>query len=40
MRILGIDPGSVLCGYGVIEQIDSKLSLIEYGTIEIKKKNI
>lgn len=38
MRIIGIDPGSVFCGYGVIDSINSNLTLIEYGTIEVKKK--
>jgi crossover junction endodeoxyribonuclease RuvC len=40
MRIIGIDPGSVFCGYGVIESNKSKNSIevVEYGTIEVKKK--
>ncbi|MCL2039155.1 MAG: crossover junction endodeoxyribonuclease RuvC [Bacteroidetes bacterium] len=38
MKILGIDPGSVFCGYGVIDANGKKLSVIEYGTIEVKKK--
>jgi crossover junction endodeoxyribonuclease RuvC len=38
MKILGIDPGSVFCGYGIIESNGQKLSVIEYGTIEVKKK--
>lgn len=38
MIILGIDPGSVLCGYGVIEKEKSHIRLIEYGVIEAKKK--
>ncbi len=38
MKILGIDPGSVFCGYGVIDSNGPKLSVIEYGTIEVKKK--
>ncbi len=38
MRILGIDPGSVVCGYGVIE-VDSarRLQLVEYGVVEAKR---
>ncbi len=39
MRILGIDPGSILCGYGVIEKNGSKIELIEYGVINLKKIN-
>jgi len=38
MRILGIDPGSIFCGYGVIDSNGRKLSVVEYGTIEVKKK--
>ena len=33
MRILGIDPGSVTTGFGVIEQVRGRLALIEQGTI-------
>ena len=39
MRVLGIDPGSVICGYGVIESQNSKLYLVEYGVIKAKKIN-
>jgi len=38
MRILGIDPGSVICGYGVIEIIGNNIMLLEYGVIKAKKK--
>jgi crossover junction endodeoxyribonuclease RuvC len=38
MRILGIDPGSIVCGYGVIEKEGKHISLIEYGVIEAKKR--
>lgn len=37
MRILGIDPGSILCGYGIVEKTGSKIELIEYGVINLKK---
>lgn len=33
MRILGIDPGYALMGYGVIEQQGNKFSVIDYGSI-------
>ncbi len=39
MRVLGIDPGSVICGYGVIESAGNKISLVEYGVIRAKKLN-
>lgn len=38
MIILGIDPGSIFCGYGVIESESGRISLIEYGVIKAKKK--
>lgn len=36
MRIIGIDPGSVICGYGVIDKEGSKLKIVEYGVIKAK----
>lgn len=33
MRILGIDPGLAIVGYGVIEKENSKLKMIDYGAI-------
>lgn len=38
MRILGIDPGSVVCGYGVIDAEGSKLTLVEYGVVAVKRR--
>jgi crossover junction endodeoxyribonuclease RuvC len=38
MVIIGIDPGSVICGYGVIDFTNNKLSLIEYGALKVKMK--
>src|SRR5438128_315415 len=39
MIILGIDPGTIVTGYGVIESNGraSKIGLVEYGTIESKR---
>ncbi len=38
MIILGIDPGSVVCGYGVVNmQGNNKFALVEYGVIHAKK---
>lgn len=36
MKILGIDPGSVLLGFGAIESRGNSLSLIEYGVVKAK----
>ena len=33
MRILGIDPGYAILGYGVIEVIGNKFKVIDYGAI-------
>ena len=39
MKILGIDPGTIRCGYAIIET-GSKLSLIDAGFIKITEKNL
>lgn len=33
MRILGIDPGTIAMGYGVIESRDDEIALIDYGAL-------
>lgn len=33
MRILGVDPGSVTTGFGVIDQVRGRLTLVEQGSI-------
>lgn len=37
MRILGIDPGSVNTGFGVIDYEKGRLSLVEHGTINTRR---
>ncbi len=39
MRILGIDPGSVVCGYGVIDIKGKSLTLVEYGVVAVKRRS-
>ncbi len=34
MRILGIDPGYAILGYGVVDVEGAKLSVVDYGVIE------
>ncbi|MCJ7744606.1 MAG: crossover junction endodeoxyribonuclease RuvC [Dehalococcoidales bacterium] len=34
MRILGIDPGTVTMGYGVIESTDETVTVIDYGALK------
>ncbi len=38
MKILGIDPGTINCGYSIIEKNKNSLKLIEAGLIKIKTK--
>jgi crossover junction endodeoxyribonuclease RuvC len=33
VRVLGIDPGVAVMGYGVVERVDSKLRLVTFGVI-------
>ena len=33
MRILGIDPGTIAMGYGVIESSDDKITMIDCGAL-------
>ena len=39
MKILGIDPGTMVTGYGMIESHDDKVTLIEYGSLTSKKEH-
>ena len=39
MRVLGIDPGSIICGYGVVEKQGRDIVLIEYGVVEAAKQH-
>lgn len=34
MRVMGIDPGTAICGYGVIDYEGSRLKPVQYGVIE------
>lgn len=38
MRIIGIDPGTAIIGYGVIDVINSKNILVDYGVITTSPK--
>lgn len=33
MRVIGIDPGTAICGYGVVERSGSRLQVLTYGVI-------
>lgn len=38
MRVLGIDPGTVTLGYGVIEEREGELALVDYGALTTSPK--
>ena len=33
MRILGIDPGYAILGYGILDKIGNRFSVVDYGSI-------
>ncbi len=37
MRIIGIDPGTAICGYGIIDVKGSKLTPVAFGAITTPK---
>jgi crossover junction endodeoxyribonuclease RuvC len=38
MKILGIDPGTVVMGYGVVESDNDELSLVDFGAITVPER--
>jgi len=38
VKILGIDPGTINCGYAIIEKLQGKTKIIEAGLIKMKSK--
>lgn len=38
MRILGVDPGTLSCGYGIVEEEDGRLFYVTSGGIKISSK--
>ncbi len=39
MIILGIDPGTAICGYGLIENVQGNLKALKYGAITTNSKS-
>ncbi len=39
MKILGIDPGTITMGYGVIESSDDEISLIDFGALNSPRRS-
>lgn len=40
MRLLGIDPGTLITGYALLEQVRDRWTVLEYGTIQTKSKEL
>ena len=38
VRVLGIDPGTRICGYGVVDSRPGKLQTVDYGVVRAKDK--
>ena len=38
MKILGIDPGTINCGYAILELVNKKPKIVEAGLIKIKSR--
>lgn len=38
MRVLGVDPGTRICGYGIIEANGADLKAVDYGVVKASKK--
>ncbi len=39
MKILGIDPGTVVMGYGVIESENDEITLVDFGAITVRQRD-
>lgn len=39
MKVLGVDPGSHVTGYGLVESVSGKIKLLEVGIIKVKDKD-
>ena len=40
VRIIGIDPGSVRCGYAVIDVLDASVCVVKCGTIDVRQNSL
>ena len=39
MRVLGIDPGTITMGYGVIESSENEITLVECGVLDCSRRS-
>ncbi len=40
MRVLGIDPGTIITGFGVVEDTGHRLALIDYGAVKSRRSDL
>jgi crossover junction endodeoxyribonuclease RuvC len=38
MRVLGVDPGSLICGYGILDECNQRLAVVKFGVIRLPPK--
>ena len=39
MKVLGIDPGTAITGYGLVESHDDEIAMLDYGALATKEKS-
>ena len=37
MRVIGIDPGTLVCGYGIVDVEGSSMKAVHFGAVRVKK---
>jgi crossover junction endodeoxyribonuclease RuvC len=37
MRVLGIDPGTLVCGYGIVDSVGSKMKAVHFGAVRVRE---
>lgn len=40
MRVLGIDPGTQVCGYGVLDAVGAQWKLVDYGVVRSPRRSL
>ncbi|MCP5006802.1 MAG: crossover junction endodeoxyribonuclease RuvC [Planctomycetes bacterium] len=40
MRVLGIDPGTIITGFGIVEDTGNRLSLVDYGVVKSRRNDL
>ena len=37
MRVIGVDPGTLVCGFGVVDYVGSKMKAVDFGAVRVRK---